>query len=243
VLAGCLLSFALYGTRFRRVKRLLAIRFEERLAERTRNRQEIHDTLLQGLLAASMQLQLALDALPADSPARPRFDRAREMLRQVVDEGRNAVRGLASPGSGAHELESAFSRVREEFTAAGSIDFRIVVDGQSRPLNPLIRDGIYRIGRSALAEAFRYSGSPAVEMQIQYHGNLQVSVRDQGRGFDDRALRSDSQRRSGLIAMRDQAEEMGARFKVWSAVDAGTEIRLTVPGHIAFADADTPKEL
>jgi len=222
--------------RLRRVKRLRAIRSEERLAERTRIRQELHDTVLQGLLAVSMQLQLAEDDLPAESPARPRFERALEMLRQVVDEGRGAVRGLRSPGTDAHELEAAFSRIRYEFPDVRSIDFRVLVDGQSRPLNPLIRDEVYRIGRGALANAFRHSGSPRVEMQIGYDATLRVTVRDEGRGFDA------AMPGSGLIGMRQKAEEIGAQFRVWSRREAGTEVVLTVPGHIAFAPDVNPKE-
>ncbi|HTU02975.1 MAG TPA: ATP-binding protein, partial [Candidatus Sulfotelmatobacter sp.] len=117
------------------------------------------------------------------------------------------------------------------------------VDGQSRPLNPLIRDEVYRIDRSALVDAFRYSGSPTVEMEIQYQDNLKVSVRDEGRGFNDQALVSDPKRRSALIGMRDQAVEMGAQFQVWSSTGAGTEVVLTVPGHIAFQHEDNPKGL
>jgi len=218
-----------------RSQRLLAIRSEERRAERARIRQELHDTLLQGVLAVSMQLQLAADALPADSPARPRLDRALEMLKQVVDEGRTAVQGLRSPGTDAHELEAAFSKVREEFPDARSIDFRIVVDGRSRPLNPLIRDEVYCIGRAALANAFRHSGSSSVEMQIGYDARLRLAVRDEGRGFNARVLGS------GLSGMRDRAEQIGAQFKVWSHRAAGTEVVLSVPGHIAFPPDDKPK--
>jgi signal transduction histidine kinase len=236
ILAGCLLSFALYRVRARRVERLLAIRSEERLAERDRIRQELHDTLLQGLLAVSMQLQLAADALPADSLARPHFERALAMLRQVVDEGKTAVRGLRSPGTDTHELEAAFSGVRDEFADAASIDFRVVVDGKSRPLSPLIRDEVYRIGRAALANAFRHSGSPSVEMQIGYRAKLRVAVRDEGRGLDTRLLGSE------LIAMRDRAEEIGAKFQVRSRRKAGTEVVLTVPGHIAFPPDDNPND-
>ena len=44
-----------------RWRRQLNVRFEERLAERTRIAQELHDTLLQGFLSASMQLHVAAD--------------------------------------------------------------------------------------------------------------------------------------------------------------------------------------
>ena len=70
------------------------MRFEERLAERTRIAQELHDTLLQGFLSASMQLHVADDHIDADSPAKPFVGRVLELMGRVIDEGRNAVRGL-----------------------------------------------------------------------------------------------------------------------------------------------------
>ena len=53
-----------------RLTRQLNVRFEERLAERTRIAQELHDTLLQGFLSASMQLHLAVDRMPESAPER-----------------------------------------------------------------------------------------------------------------------------------------------------------------------------
>ena len=69
-------------------------RFDERLAERTRIAQELHDTLLQGFLSASMQVHVAMDLLPDDSKIKPILTRALQLMGQVIDEGRNAVRGL-----------------------------------------------------------------------------------------------------------------------------------------------------
>src|SRR5262245_60100800 len=47
------------------------IGLEERRKERTRIVQELHDTLLQGFLGASMVLDQAVEQTPADSPAKP----------------------------------------------------------------------------------------------------------------------------------------------------------------------------
>ena len=49
------------GIRLRPVSQQLNVRFEERLAERTRIARELHDTLLQGFVSASMQLHVAAD--------------------------------------------------------------------------------------------------------------------------------------------------------------------------------------
>ena len=93
--------------------RQLNMRFEERLAERTRIAQELHDTLLQGFLSASMQLHVAADRLP-DSPAKPRLEPHSRMMSQVIEEGRNAVRGLRSSHSSSLDLEEALSLVQQE---------------------------------------------------------------------------------------------------------------------------------
>jgi nitrate/nitrite-specific signal transduction histidine kinase len=34
--------------------------------------------------------------------------------------------------------------------------------------------------------------------------------------------------------MRERTERINARLKVWSCAGAGTEIELSVPGHIAY---------
>src|SRR5258705_245564 len=67
---------------------------EERRRERTRIARELHDTWLQGLLSASMQLQVAEGWVPADSPAKPLLSRVRNLMRKGIDEGRAALQGL-----------------------------------------------------------------------------------------------------------------------------------------------------
>src|SRR6185295_13914221 len=96
ILVFMLVILAFYRFRLHGLTRRLNVRFEERLAERTRIAQELHDTLLQGFLSASMQLDVAVDQLPAESPARPMLSHILRLMRQVIDEGRNAVQGLRS---------------------------------------------------------------------------------------------------------------------------------------------------
>src|ERR1700731_3034447 len=57
-------------------------RLAERLDERERIARELHDTLLQGVLSASIQLDLAEDQLPRDSPVRGLVQRVLATLRQ-----------------------------------------------------------------------------------------------------------------------------------------------------------------
>src|SRR5262249_45722409 len=79
-LAGAgLTGWGLSRLRVRQVARQLNARFEERLAERTRIAQELHDTLLQGFVSASMQLHVAAERLPEDTPARASLGRVHDL--------------------------------------------------------------------------------------------------------------------------------------------------------------------
>src|SRR5829696_8765174 len=127
VLSVGLAIFAFYRARVRRLTRLINVRSEERLAERTRIAQELHDTLLQGVLSASMQLHVLSDRLPAESPERPLLDRVLGLIRRVAEEGRNAVRGLRTTASDPHDLEHAFSGIPEELVVPATTGYRVVV--------------------------------------------------------------------------------------------------------------------
>ncbi|HWX40482.1 MAG TPA: two-component regulator propeller domain-containing protein, partial [Blastocatellia bacterium] len=234
--ALALAAFAFFRFRVLQVTRRLNVRFEERLAERTRIAQELHDTLLQGFLSASMQLHVAADQFPEHSPERSRLDRIIELMGQVIEEGRNAVRGLRSPsGGGPFDLEHAFSAVPQELALKEQIGFRVIVEGRKRALHPVIRDEVYRIGREALVNAFRHSRAKSIEVEVEYSARqFRILVRDDGCGIDPQVLRSGREGHWGLPGMRERAEAMGARLMLWSRAAAGTEVELSVPGHIAF---------
>jgi signal transduction histidine kinase len=226
--------FAVHRLRLHQMSRKLTLRLEERLAERTRVAQELHDTLFQGVLSASMQLHVAVDSLPEDAPTRPAFDRVLQMMRQVVDEGRNTVRGLRST-NGAHDLEQLFSRIPQELNLQEEVGFRIIVEGAALPLEPGIRTEVYSIGREALVNAFRHSRASQIQMELEYASSqLRLLVRDNGGGIDPQVVQSGRDGHWGLLGMRERAERIGAKLKVASSHSDGTEVELSVPGRIAF---------
>jgi ligand-binding sensor domain-containing protein/signal transduction histidine kinase len=235
IIAVGLVMLLLYRLRLHQLKRHLNVRFEERLAERTRIAQELHDTLLQGILSASMQLHVANDQLPEDWSAKPLVNRVLDLMGRVITDGRNAVRGLRSVGNESDDLEQAFSRVPQEFLVQRPVDFRLIVEGQPRPLHPVIRDEVYRIGREALANAFHHSQASGIEVELEYaDSQLRVLVRDNGCGIDPEVLQSGRDGHWGLSGIRERAERIGAKVKVWSRPAGGTEVELCVPRHIAF---------
>jgi PAS domain S-box-containing protein len=208
---------------------------EMRLEERTRIAQELHDTLLQSFLSASMQLSVALDGVPPDSLAKPRLDRILQLMNQGIEEGRNAIRGLRSSDSGPLDLVLALSNIQQELAVQPDVDFRVIVAGRQQPLRPSIRHEIYRIGREALANAFRHSRAQRVEIALEYaDSDLRLRVRDNGCGIDPQVLDSGRAGHWGLTGMRERATRIGGLLKISSSATAGTEVQLSIPSGIAF---------
>jgi signal transduction histidine kinase/ligand-binding sensor domain-containing protein len=236
--AGSLVLWSLWTLRLQQLRSRMHERLETRLLERERIAQELHDTLLQGLLSASLQLAVANNEMLPGTTAKPLVERVSQLLRQMVDEGRNAVHGLRSGHSDPDELERAFAQIPQDLAGDEKISYRFVVEGTPRSLRPLIRDEVYRIGREALANAFRHSHASVIETVLDYTQDcFRIVVRDNGRGIDAEVQRSGREGHWGLSGMRERAEKIGARLRVLSAAGAGTEIELTVPAGAAFQRA------
>jgi signal transduction histidine kinase len=236
VLASAVVAFVRF--RVHLFTRQMNVRFEERLAERVRIAQELHDTLLQGFLSASMQLHVAADRLPEDSPAKQPLARILELMGRVIGEGRDALQHLRSAASDSSDLEQAFSRIQQELNTHQDIKFRVIVEGRVHPLHPILRDEVYRIGREALVNAFRHSRATSIEVELEYAATqFRVLIRDDGCGIDPLVLQSGREGHWGLCGMRERAERIGATLRVWSRAANGTEVELSVPAQVAFKPA------
>jgi signal transduction histidine kinase len=206
------------------------IRLEERCRERERIVHELHDTLLQGFLGASMLLDQAVEQTPADSPGKPLLSRALRLVRRAIDEGRAAMRGVHTASPVPSSLEQAFSNLLSEVTPSRVVQLRIFVQGMPRTLSPEIQEQLFLIGREAVMNALRHSEATEIEVEVQYQRDLlRVFVRDNGRGINPEAVQTKSDSHWGLSGMRERAENIGGRFELWSRTGAGTEVRVAVP--------------
>lgn len=235
VAAFILCVIGMYRLRLLAVTRRMNALFDERLAERTRIAQDLHDTLLQGFLSASMHLHVTADQIPESSLARASIRQVLSLMERVIAEGRDAVRGLRSSDHSSDDLGQAFSRIQQELGADDRVGFRVVVEGHPRAMHPVIRDEVYRIGREAVVNAFRHARPARIEVELEYTSKrFRVTIRDDGCGIDPTILKTGREGHWGLHGMRERAERIGARLQVFSSATAGTEVELSMPERIAF---------
>lgn len=211
--------------------RELPVRLDERQRERERVARELHDSLLQGLLGVSLQLQAAAGQVQANSPSRAALDHVVVGMQHVIDDARRVLLGLRSSATESMSLEQALSCLTDELVSGGGIQFRVFVVGQPKPLRPAIREQIYLIGREALINALRHSEATRIEAEVEYRPRcLRIRVYDNGRGIDPKMVRSGRHAHWGLAGMRERAAEIGAQLRIWSRAGSGTVVEIWVPG-------------
>lgn len=214
---------------------------EVRAAERTRIARELHDTLLQRFNGLLLRLQAIFELIPR------RPDEARELLHHAIEksakalaETREAVQGLRAAVEEPNGLVAAIGSLGAELAAdlatIHSASLRFIVEGSEWPLDPVVRDGVYRIASEALRNALQHSQCTKIEVEFRYNRQrFRLRVRDDGKGISARALAA-AQRKEhfGLCVMRERAGLIGAKISVWSGLDAGTEIELTIAASRAY---------
>jgi len=215
------------------------LRLEERVNERTRIARELHDTLLQSFQGLLLKLS-AVKYLIRDRPkeAEEQLDRMVEQARQAITEGRDAVLGLRSSTVIESDLGRAITKFGVDLASDGSSpQFCVRAEGKSKDLSPAVRDEVYRIASEALRNAFRHAGAGRIEAAIHYDNReFRLRVRDDGKGIEQKIFNAGKRHgHHGMPGMHERAKLAGGKLTVWSQPDSGTEIKLTIPATLAYA--------
>ncbi len=217
---GDLLGIAIERARlFDRSARLGAVEERNRLAR------EIHDTLVQGLTAVSLQLESAdvlLEAGAEPEAVRQKVEQALRLTRANLEEARRSVMDLRAAPLQGRSLEEALILLAEQ--AAAAVD--LMVTG-SRPLSPRVESGLYRIAQEALTNIGRHAQATQVRMALTMTPDqVTLTVEDNGRGFDPAAV---LENKFGLIGMNERVRLLDGRFRLESSEGEGTRLEVVIP--------------
>ncbi len=222
-------------------RRILELRLEERVSERTRIARALHDTLLQGFQGLMLHLQVVDDLLPPGK-AKEKLEQTLERADQAIAEGRDAVYDLRSSATTTNDLAEAVRALGTELATADAAAFQLTVEGLPRDLHPIIRDEIYRITREAIRNAFTHARAAHIEAEIIYAERMfRLRIRDDGQGIEPGVLQAGRSGHFGLPGMRERGRQIGAEFAIWSGVGTGTEIELSIPGWLAYRAMPRPR--
>lgn len=243
--ALAIFAFAILRLRTLALSRQLHTRFQERLNERARIAQELHDTLLQSFQGLMLRFQ-TVDMLLPDRPveARVQLDEALNRADEALREGRDAIEGIREPSERELDLVAALNAMLVEgaasqlFESGSRPESSVIVEGTPRRISPLSFCDIERIAREAIRNCFSHSKAKRIEVEVAFSKNrLRICIRDDGVGIDTTVLERGSRAGHwGLIGMKERSQRLRARFSIWSKPGAGTELELKVPAEVAYGD-------
>src|SRR5262249_34826503 len=144
------LAWLAYRRRGRRTTAAIAARFDERLVERTRIAQDLHDTLLQTLQGSKLVVAYALDPSTGVAHMRRALERLSVWIGDAMHQGRAALNSLRSSIVQTNNLAEDLRFIATSDIRHPSTSVRVMVNGQVRELHPIVRDEVYAIACEAL---------------------------------------------------------------------------------------------
>jgi len=224
LLAG---AWAIYQLRLRQIR----YRFALVLEERARLAREIHDTLAQGFVGISSQLDAVAMCLPdATSPARKFLDLARKMARHSLTEARRSVMDLRSSVLEDQNLAAALESGTRMWTAGSGVEVAVDVTGSQAPLPQEVEQHVLRIAQEAVANVLKHAEASRIEVKLHMEERkLRLHIQDDGRGFEQDGVFSTVGGHFGLLGMRERAERLGGELRLESHPGRGTEVEVKVP--------------
>jgi signal transduction histidine kinase len=209
--------------------------FNAVLGERNRIAREIHDTLAQGYVGISVQLEVLGELLRHNKvdAATKQLDTTRTHVREGLAEARQSIWALRSQDSGEKTLPVRLRRVTERADGHG-IKARFSVFGAYRPLSPGIEREILRVAQEAIHNVEKHAAAHHLSVRLDYGpAEIALEVRDDGRGFTISEETASAPGHYGFTGMRERTAAIGGTLEVTSEPGAGTSVRLHAP---------TPKE-
>jgi signal transduction histidine kinase/ligand-binding sensor domain-containing protein len=220
-------AWAIYQMRLRQIRS----RFAAVLEERARLAREIHDTLAQGFVGISSQLDAVAMSMPGESSAaRTYLDLARRMARHSLTEARRSVMDLRASALDGQDLAAAIQSGTRMWTAGSGVSVDVDIEGPSAQLPEEMEQHLLRITQEAVTNALKHASAHTIGVKLHLESRkLYLRVVDDGRGFDQQNAFSSRGGHFGLIGMRERAERMGGELRLASHPGEGTELEVTVP--------------
>jgi PAS domain S-box-containing protein len=205
--------------------------------ERTRLARDLHDSVLQSLAVAGLNLEAAMQGLEADPEV------AREQLRGVQDlivreqrELRSVIEELKLATLVPGEMDFKFGYLLQQLAKTVEQQWQLRVelkmDGLEGQVPAVLAREIYQIIREALINAARHAHASVVEVDLKADDHkARLTVADNGCGFpfrghyDDAALTSTG---LGPAVIKSRVASLGGALNIDSS-ESGARLEVTLP--------------
>jgi len=202
--------------------------------ERQRMARELHDELVQSLVAIAQRIRLIEWQLPP-GPEGEELRRALQalsgMIRQTIQEVRRLIQALRPLYLEELGLVSALEALMES-TAREGLEVTLEVSGEERRLPAEMELALYRIAQEGLSNVIRHAQARQVTLRLAFGAEgITLTLEDDGVGFVPPETPGELAMRGhfGLMGMYERAARLGGHFSIRSAPGQGTRIVAFLP--------------
>jgi signal transduction histidine kinase len=226
----------------RDLQRLSARLVQAQEDERRSIARELHDEIGQALTAAKMELTLAKRAYPV-SPRKGPLDELEGITDRTIQTVRDLSLLLHPSLLDDLGLVPALEWHASSFSKRTGVRVDVVHRGMEERLSGEIETSVYRIVQEALNNVAKHARATECHVEIERAGDeLNVTVRDNGRGFDRARWEGEPGRRGlGLIGIQERVAGFGGRFAIQGNAQDGTRLTVVLPA-LPCPPADLPPE-
>lgn len=199
------------------------------LEERTRLARELHDSATQSLYSATLFSEAGKElAEQGDLESASYYlSRVGEVVHQALKDMRLLVFQLRRPVLETEGLLMALQHRLDAVEKRAGMEARLISDHLPSLSDPVTEE-LYSITIEALNNTLKHAQAEVVTITIRSDGGeLNLEVRDDGRGFDTEAASNGGG--MGLANMAERAAKLGADLTIDSSSGRGTSIRIVVP--------------
>ena len=206
--------------------------FQERENERKRIAEDIHDSSLQMLAAATYGCGNAQDFFSAGrlEQARSALGSIKEAIEGAMTELRDSIMDLRKSSVEEGGLTETIRKFADQVSAVWGADVRIEGSIDKEPPLPVALAGV-QILQEGLVNALKHGDNSAVVVRIaDDDGMVHIVVEDDGPGFDlEQEVGADH---VGMRLMKERAARVGGRIKLDSRHGSGTRLEAILPGGV-----------
>ena len=204
------------------------------LQERERIAREMHDGLAQALSFLRFRLRTLEDRLEdgGQPPASPELAELRVVAGKAFEEVRQSIFGLRTMVSRSLGLIPTLAEYLHEFSAQHGIQVDLQVQEDRVPgFSSAEETQLVRIIQEALTNIWKHAKATRAVIRLGVQdGHREVTIQDNGRGFEPERIRKGGSSRFGLETMRERAEGLGGSLEIESPPGAGTTVTIRLPG-------------
>lgn len=198
--------------------------------ERKRVARELHDDTAQVLFAQLLRITALKNS--SSEEARMTATALEQMTVEALESVRRLALELRPPALDDLGLLAALGDLAQRFAE----QLKVPVDYQARGprgrLPPEVELVLYRVAQEAMTNVAKHAGASHVWIDLDRTAeDVSISVRDNGRGFDQRRATAGEQQGLGLglFGMEERVALVGGTFKIWPMRGGGTEIYAFIP--------------